>query len=147
MNKINELDILLKIKETIGRMSGINSLVLDDQTKLVSDKIIDSFGVIQLILDLERQYSISFDEDDLLSDEFLTPQGLSFIVSTKISDKTILNLLKKYAVYIDVLKFDQDPDYKYLEKQVLKVLNPKNGNSKSNKEDTMVEEEKKAHKI
>ena len=56
-------------------------------------------------------------------------------------------MLKKYAVYIDVLKFDQDPDYKYLEKQVLKVLNPKNGNSKSNKEDTMVEEEKKAHKI
>mgnify|MGYP003974378587 FL=1 len=84
MNKINELDILLKIKETLGRMSGVNSLVLDDQTKLVSDKIIDSFGVIQLILDLERQYSISFDEDDLLSDEFLTPQGLSFIVSTKI---------------------------------------------------------------
>ncbi len=82
----NNLDskIAVIIKSRIGKLARIDPQLLDDNVHLVSDKVIDSLGIINLILDLEKQFSISFDEHDMLSDEFMTPKGLSLIVSDKI---------------------------------------------------------------
>jgi len=73
------------IKSTIVKLARIDSQLLDDNVHLVADKVIDSLGVINIILELEKQFSISFDENDMLSDQFLTPNGLSLIVSEKIN--------------------------------------------------------------
>ena len=73
------------IKSTIVKFARIDPHLLDDNVHLVADKVIDSLGVINIILELEKQFSISFDENDMLSDQFLTPNGLSLIVSEKIN--------------------------------------------------------------
>ena len=83
----NNLDpkIAEVIKSTIVKLARIDPQLLDDNVHLVADKVIDSLGVINIILELEKQFSISFDENDMLSDQFLTPNGLSLIVSEKIN--------------------------------------------------------------
>jgi len=86
MNKNYKKDVLSDIKEIIGDMSNKSLSSIDDDTNLVSDKIIDSFGVIHLILKIEEKYGINFNENDLLSDGLLTPKKLCLIVTTKIKD-------------------------------------------------------------
>ena len=51
---------------------------------LISEGIIDSASIIDMILYLEKKYKISFNENDLLSDESASPLGISKIIIKKI---------------------------------------------------------------
>lgn len=45
--------------------------------------LVDSFGIIELIEEIEQQYGILFDDDDFLRPEFRTIDGLAGIVAAK----------------------------------------------------------------
>ena len=86
--KNNHHHVLSLIKSRIEFLARIDLKIIDDETHLISNKIFDSLGVINLILDLEKNFSISFDENDMLSDEFMTPKGLANIVNNKLINDT-----------------------------------------------------------
>ena len=72
------------INNSILKLTKIDHNLFDVNSNLVSEKIIDSLGLVSLILDLEKQFNISFSEDDMLSEELMTSKGLALIISSKI---------------------------------------------------------------
>jgi len=78
------MDILQIINKKIEDIAKIDSCEFNDGTHLVAEYIINSIGIINLVLELENEFDICFDEDDMLGDEVLTPKGLCLIVCKKL---------------------------------------------------------------
>ena len=57
--------------------------VVDSDTLLLEDKVIDSMGVIELVAFLEATYGVEFTDDDLTVDNFKTIGSISELILSK----------------------------------------------------------------
>jgi len=57
--------------------------VVDSDTLLLDEKVIDSMGVIELVAFLETTYEIEFMDDDLTVDNFKTIGSISNLIVSK----------------------------------------------------------------
>jgi acyl carrier protein len=62
-------------------------LEISGNSKLYDDGLIDSFGIIELLEETEKQFSISFDDRDLTRYPFSTADDFAKIIDKKISKK------------------------------------------------------------
>ena len=57
--------------------------VVDLETLLLEEKVIDSMGVIELVVFLESTYKVEFADDDLTVDNFKTIDSISELIISK----------------------------------------------------------------
>ena len=57
--------------------------VVDSDTLLLEEKVIDSMGVIELVAFLEATYEVEFTDDDLTVDNFKTIGSISELILSK----------------------------------------------------------------
>ena len=57
--------------------------VVDSDTLLLEEKVIDSMGVIELVAFLEETYKVEFTDDDLTVDNFKTIGSISELILSK----------------------------------------------------------------
>jgi len=57
----------------------------DDATDYIKAGIVDSIGIIKFILELESRFDIEIADTDMESDEFRSVQGLTNMISSKLS--------------------------------------------------------------
>jgi acyl carrier protein len=57
--------------------------VVDSETLLLEEKVIDSMGVIELVAFLEATYKVEFTDDDLTVDNFKTIGSISELMLSK----------------------------------------------------------------
>ena len=57
--------------------------IVDSDTLLLEDKVIDSMGVIELVAFLEETYKAEFGDDDLTVDNFKTIGSISELIINK----------------------------------------------------------------
>ena len=57
--------------------------VVDSDTLLLEEKVIDSMGVIELVAFLEATYGVEFTDDDLTVDNFKTIGSISELILSK----------------------------------------------------------------
>jgi acyl carrier protein len=57
--------------------------VVDSETLLLEEKVIDSMGVIELVAFLEASYKVEFTDDDLTVDNFKTIGSISELILSK----------------------------------------------------------------
>lgn len=57
--------------------------VVDSDTLLLDEKVIDSMGVIELVAFLEETYKVEFMDDDLTVDNFKTIGSISNLIVSK----------------------------------------------------------------
>jgi len=57
--------------------------IVDSDTLLLEDKVIDSMGVIELVAFLEATYGVEFTDDDLTIDNFKTIGSISNLIVSK----------------------------------------------------------------
>jgi len=57
--------------------------VVDSDTLLLEEKVIDSMGVIELVAFLEATYKVEFTDDDLTVDNFKTIGSISELIHSK----------------------------------------------------------------
>jgi acyl carrier protein len=57
--------------------------VVDSETLLLEEKVIDSMGVIELVAFLEATYKVEFTDDDLTVDNFKTIGSISELILSK----------------------------------------------------------------
>ena len=80
-------DIKGKIIGCLEESSGIDKEEISKVCNLISDEIIDSLGMIELISYLEKEFNIIFSEDDLVLDNFETIDKISNLIELKIIKK------------------------------------------------------------
>ena len=79
-------DINKKVLEIISESSTIDKEEILRSDNLLSDEIIDSVGMIELISCLEKYYSITFTEDDLVPENFEEIQRIVYLVDKKLKN-------------------------------------------------------------
>ncbi len=67
----------------IGYFKEKADTVVDSETLLLEEKVIDSMGVLELVTFLEAAYGIEFTEDDLTVDNFKTIGSISELILSK----------------------------------------------------------------
>ena len=77
-------EVCYEIIDYIKKNNAVTSNSLNKKSLLISEGIIDSTSIIEMILFLDKKYKISFNENDLLSDDAATPLGISKIILKKI---------------------------------------------------------------
>ena len=80
-------DIKEKIIKIIEESSGYEKAEISKVSNLISDEIIDSLGMIELISFLEKEFSVMFSEDDLVLENFETLNKIVDLIELKISKK------------------------------------------------------------
>ena len=60
------------------------SVIIDMQNDYYCSGLVDSFGIIELIGDLEKRFDIFFDDNEFRLESFRTLSGLVDLVRTKI---------------------------------------------------------------
>ena len=78
-------DIKEKIVKIIGESSGYEEEEISKVSNLISDEIIDSLGMIELISFLEKEFNVIFSEDYLVLDTFETLYKIIDLIELKIS--------------------------------------------------------------
>ena len=74
-------------QEFIDLLKGINPLILrHDSTDLIAEGIIDSLGVMDIVVELGKAYNTEFDIDDLSKDNFKSAQSIWNMVERKIKN-------------------------------------------------------------
>lgn len=58
-------------------------VVVDPETLLLEEKVIDSMGVLELVAFLEAAYKVEFADDDLTVDNFKTIGSISELILSK----------------------------------------------------------------
>jgi acyl carrier protein len=61
---------------------SLDAALQDDQS-LLGTGIIDSTGVLELIAYLEKQYQVSFEDNELIAENFDTVQAITRFLETK----------------------------------------------------------------
>ena len=77
--------LILQLKEH----AAITDFHVDVEKDFYREGILDSFGIIELIEEIEQEFGIVFDDSDFQSDRFRTIQGLSDIIRDRIEDGSI----------------------------------------------------------
>jgi len=67
----------------IGYFKEKVDTVVDSETLLLEEKVIDSMGVIELVAFLEATYKVEFTDDDLTVDNFKTIGSISELILSK----------------------------------------------------------------
>ena len=67
----------------IGYFKEKVDTVVDSETLLLEEKVIDSMGVIELVAFLEAAYKVEFSDDDLTVDNFKTIGSISELILSK----------------------------------------------------------------
>ena len=67
----------------IGYFKENVDTVVDSETLLLEEKVIDSMGVIELVAFLEETYKVEFTDDDLTVDNFKTIGSISELILSK----------------------------------------------------------------
>ena len=80
-------DLKEKIVKIIEELSGIDEEEISKVSNLISDEIIDSLGMIELISFLEKEFNVIFSEDDLVLENFETLNKIIDLIELKISKK------------------------------------------------------------
>ena len=80
-------DIKEKTLKVIAESSGIEKEEILEASNLISDEIVDSLGMIELISFLEKEFNIIFNEDDLVLENFETIDKIIDLIEIKISKK------------------------------------------------------------
>lgn len=83
-NSINSADFLIDFFEKKDCFLGNNK---EEKLKVnyLEQKLIDSMGLVTLIILIEETFDIQLSAEELQSDEFLTIGGLSSIINSAIS--------------------------------------------------------------
>lgn len=68
--------IIDQVKEMISTILEIDTPIRDD-ARLVEDLNIDSVIILQLIAEIEVEFGLSFDDDDLLVEKFEIVESLA----------------------------------------------------------------------
>ena len=78
-----------QVKEHIHQYIEDNGLsagaALTDESNFVDEGLLDSFAILTLILDLESEYAIKFDQAEIVGEEIRTIGGLAGIVAKHVS--------------------------------------------------------------
>ena len=80
-------DIKEKTLKVIAESSGIEKEEILEASNLISDEIVDSLGMIELISFLEKEFNIIFNEDDLVLENFETLEKIIYLIDLKIIKK------------------------------------------------------------
>ena len=74
MENLNELvsKILVEVKKEVAPQLG--------STSLVSDGILDSLDIMNLIMELESKFDIEIDPEDVLSENFESVEAIAALV-------------------------------------------------------------------
>jgi acyl carrier protein len=84
MNRtIDVADVITAVIETLAIEDRADAL--DASTPLASIAELDSMAVIELIVELERRFGITFDDEDVTSEVFETIGSLAAFVDAKAS--------------------------------------------------------------
>jgi acyl carrier protein len=78
--QVNTVDIENKL---IDYFKEKVDTVVDSDTLLLEEKVIDSMGVIELVTFLEATYGVEFTDDDLTVDNFKTIGSISDLIVSK----------------------------------------------------------------
>ncbi len=84
---MNQEDIKGIIINILEESSSIDKEEILKVCNLISDEIIDSLGMIELISVLEKEFNIVFSEDDLILDNFETIDKIEDLIQLKISKR------------------------------------------------------------
>ena len=84
--KMSELlsSVAATVKEIIGRHD------IEVSEELVKSGLIDSFGILQLILEIEQKFGINYENEDLDATNFSSIQTISDLVARKQQHKNKL---------------------------------------------------------
>lgn len=77
------MDIIQIEGNLIGYFKEKTDTVVDSDTLLLEEKVIDSMGVMELIAFLEATYGVEFTDDDLTIEHFTTIDSISKLVVRK----------------------------------------------------------------
>lgn len=71
----NEMEELLKI------MSGIrDDIDFTKETKLIDDELLDSFDIISIVSEVNEQFGVEINVDDLLPENFNSAEALYALI-------------------------------------------------------------------
>ena len=84
---MNQEDIKGIIINILEESSSIDKEEILKVCNLISDEIIDSLGMIELISFLEKEFNVIFSEDDLVLENFETLNKIIDLIELKISKK------------------------------------------------------------
>lgn len=79
------MDLTKELKELLANVIGSSDF--DENTKLIASGLIDSFGVMQFIGDVEEKYGIEFDLDEFEFEQFNTLPSIVEAVEKLIGEK------------------------------------------------------------
>jgi len=86
------MNIREEIKEFIREkfLAGSVSEVLENDSKLLDEQIIDSSGVLVMIMHIEKTYNIRIDDSELIPDNFNSINFLAELIESKIGAQKML---------------------------------------------------------
>lgn len=78
-------DVQEKIKDFIAIKFAYESETLNPEDDLLSQGIVDSMGILQLVTHMEETFGIQISDDEIVPENFRTLQALADLVSQKLA--------------------------------------------------------------
>ena len=78
-------EFIVSVATTVEEITGRHDI--EASQELIKSGIIDSFGILQLILEIEQQHGISLENEDLDATNFSSIQTISDLVAKKQTQK------------------------------------------------------------
>ena len=69
-------DVLTTVRQFVEKKQGAAARPIDAETPLLREGHVDSFGLVELIADLQQQLHITIADGDLIPEDFETPRTL-----------------------------------------------------------------------
>ena len=63
-------ELIIKIRELVQRYNRDKRVEIDDQCDLFAAGVLDSFGMVEFIFALEKEYNIKIKNEDLIPQNF-----------------------------------------------------------------------------
>jgi acyl carrier protein len=73
------------LTDWLSRNNPLISASIDPATEYYKSGLVDSFGIIELIVDIENKFMIKFDDSDFRKDKFRTIKGLGELIREKLN--------------------------------------------------------------
>lgn len=74
--------IVIKLADSLVKSEEVN-----DNSHLISDFGYDSIQIIQLVVEIEKEFKMEFDDEDLTNETFLTYGSLKKTLAKKLKNK------------------------------------------------------------
>jgi acyl carrier protein len=89
MITFNKKEIFAKLREFLMSESLQKVSTLAPETNIISEGWIDSMGIFKLIAFVEEDFGVSIEPDELLLENFETPNAIISLIERKSSQQTI----------------------------------------------------------